>query len=75
VLRYIRQDNETDNLIALCLKSPCNVKNVSALKAVVISVDIHVYSLSVCRHFSCNLEDLEHGNLCVCVRACVYIYI
>jgi len=25
-----------------------------------ISMDIHVYSLSVCRHFSYNLEDLEH---------------
>ena len=63
VLRYIRQGSETDNLIALCLKSPCNVKNVSALKAEVISMDIHVYSLSVCRHFSYNLEDLEHFSI------------
>ena len=72
--RYIRLDNETDNLIALCLNSPCNVKNVSVWKAVVvISMEIYMYSVSVCRHFSYNLEYLEDGILCVCV--CIYMYV
>jgi hypothetical protein len=72
--RYVRLDNETDNRIALCLKSPCNIKNASALKAgIVISMYIYLYPLSVCRHFLYNLEDLEYCVMCVCVYTHIYV--